>query len=353
MGNNTSDTSLFKTRSTGACIKSGLNLFTANFKNIFKYTWKAALLSTIICGLIIAYNFSVLFDILKGSAQTENKSSLFLILIAEGIYIVACSLVMKPLYDHKKLGHIPANHKLLSLKSLFARKSEITGCMLSAIKAPFTALRKRNSLSHAQAKPLLFFFHNPAWRYVKASCFFMIILCVLTFIISWGVFKYSISHEMSQTVLISSAIAFLLVTLLISVPIPFISTRYSMDCKLRFWRSLISSYGLAFRYSFKIYLLFIIYVLVYIIVGCIMLLPLFVLALALSTALSGAIAYGDPLNLPDYMVYIIGGTVAVELFFLYYLIQASTFPIYYLYGSIEMREKNRKNSKRQQSPTKN
>ncbi|MGN1262831.1 MAG: hypothetical protein ACI4TW_02245, partial [Prevotella sp.] len=99
-----------------------------------------------------------------------------------------------------------------------------------------------------------------------------------------------------------------------------------MDFKLRFWRNLFSSYALAFCYYFKILLIFLAYLLISLIIECMLFLPLYVLACALFTAISGAVKYGDPLNQPDYMIYIIGTTIALILFFSYYMTLALSFP---------------------------
>ena len=125
------------------------------------------------------------------------------------------------------------------------------------------------------------------------------------------------------------------------LPLTYTNTRYVLTDGIGYWRNLSERYGIGLRRWGFIFLVVFVTILFMSVISLLTSLPALILSIANQTATMGYIT-GDPLGMPSYI-----GWLAAVVFLLIGFIQAYVmlsflFPIYYMYGAIDIHEKERK-----------
>lgn len=279
------DSILQKDRSGRACISAGYRLYMSNFKRIFRYSWVAALV------------FAIVTSVSGTMMILRPKLALFsvvLMIIVEALFASYGFAVLK---RHQMTGAISYSPKWLNLDvHIFVRT-------------------------------------------LKAWLNLIVIYIVVVGIVG-GIAALSAIYLSPYT-----AIAFIclvgILAFVILLPLAYTNMRYVLTDGIGYWKNLRERYGIGFRRWGFIFLVVFVTTLLISIFSLFTSLPAVILTIANQAATIGYIN-GDPLGMPSYI-----GWLAVVVFLLIGFLQAYVmlsflFPIYYMYGSIDAHESERK-----------
>lgn len=279
------DSILMKDRSGRACISAGYRLYMSNFRRIFRYIWVAA----VIFALTVSIGGTIM--ILR---PTLALFSLLLIIIVEALFASYGFSVLK---QHQQTGVISYAPRWFNLDvHIFVRT-------------------------------------------LKAWLNLIVIYIVVVGIVA-GISVLAAKYLSTYT-----AIAFIclmgLLAFVILLPLAYTNMRYVLTDGVGYWKNLRERYGIGFRRWGFIFLVVFVTTLLISVFSLFTSLPAVILTIANQTATIGYLT-GDPLGMPSYI-----GWLAAVVFLLIGFIQAYVmlsflFPIYYMYGSIDAHESERK-----------
>ena len=301
---------LMKERSPRASLTAGFQLYMGNFRRIFKSTWLAGLITSVIAGATgtVAFVYwpelvSRIFSNVATAWQYADQYRLLLIIIA-----------------------------LLTVLSTVA---------LAAFGGYGVALLRQHQAG-GTLLPVQRHLHwegSDMWRSVKALLFNGVLFCV-----SYGVvaaFAYwkramflDPMHHIASLVLL--ALLFSIVSTVL-LPTAYITTRYLFERKTHYTVLLITRYLTSLRFwgsQFVVLLVcFIVLGLLYLVAS----LPELILYEANWQARIGVVG-GDPLGMPGYITLLTFVTCTLSSFMQLYIVLPLLFCLYYVYGSIDTRE---------------
>ena len=276
---------LMKDRSGRACISAGYLLYMSNFRRIFRYSWVAA----VIFALTVSIGGTIM--ILRPMLALF---SLLLIIIVEALFASYGFSVLK---QHQQTGAISFAPRWFNLDvHIFVRT-------------------------------------------LKAWLNLIVIYIVVAGIVA-GISVLAVKYLSTYT-----AIAFIclmgLLAFVILLPLAYTNMRYVLTDGVGYWKNLRERYGIGFRRWGFIFLVVFVTTLLISVFSLFTSLPAVILTIANQTATIGYLT-GDPLGMPSYI-----GWLAAVVFLLIGFIQAYVmlsflFPIYYMYGSIDAHESERK-----------
>ena len=279
------DSILMKDRSGRACISAGYRLYMSNFRRIFRYSWVAA----VIFALTVSIGGTIM--ILRPMLALF---SLLLIIIVEALFASYGFAVLK---QHQQTGAISYAPRWFNLDvHIFVRT-------------------------------------------LKAWLNLIVIYIVVVGIVA-GISVLAAKYLSTYT-----AIAFIclmgLLAFVILLPLAYTNMRYVLTDGVGYWKNLRERYGIGFHRWGFIFLVVFVTTLLISVFSLFTSLPAVILTIANQTATIGYLT-GDPLGMPSYI-----GWLAAVVFLLIGFIQAYVmlsflFPIYYMYGSIDAHESERK-----------
>ena len=129
------------------------------------------------------------------------------------------------------------------------------------------------------------------------------------------------------------------------LPINYVVMKYVMTPEHSFWSSLWSDYKRGLRYWGSTFLVFFVSMLLITLVSIIVMTPAIILTLANIQAQHG-LMIGDPLGMPSYILPLMFGTLTLTHFIEFYVVLVVVVHFYYIYGSIETKETEREQQKR-------
>lgn len=291
------ENTLTKSRSARSVVAAAFRLFSGNFRHLFRASWLAA--------LIYALINSALGTILVGGASN------IALLVAVALLIVIGGLAELMFYSvginmlcvHSATGKMPSTGKQLPFK-IFWRV--LKGCLcILVIEIPFViafALLYHYKLAATLATP------NAHWTLWGAVLIAVIAVAVL------------------------------------QLPLAYSIMRYVMRGELRFWPSLWKSYKSGFSHLGHIFAVMLINAIILIAAHYIITLPAVILEIANTKAQLGA-AMGDPLGMPSYMAVLCAVTFLLSGFMQAYIRMTLVFSLYYMYGSIDTGENEKRKFK--------
>lgn len=318
MDKETKDFSLFKLRSTGAIIRDGFQLYMNHFKSIFRSTWTMALIYALVTGGLMNFFASQLptyyFTNIAASSQLpENSAADEMLLtqfiffsVAYTVYTMFCFLLaafgFSLMAEHRDTGNItpPLHWYGKCNKTIFIR--------------------------------------------TLATWFFM--LCISLVATLGNMLIEQLTHYLSSIAHMSLVIGWNIVLACLLIPAMMWLFIYILDPQkrrffdqpstLRYWGS-----------TFKVTL--IVGIVVFLLIS-ITELPAVILFLATIMSQTGMLQ-GDPAGMPDYMSWMNLLVFTLAGFIQAYMALASQFPFYYLFGSIETQERERKEAQKNISQT--
>jgi hypothetical protein len=282
---NQKDDILMKPRSSRACIGAGYRLYTGNFKRIFRYSWVAALVYAMVCSaggtLMILRPQAVLITI-------------GIILVAEALFVSYGFAVLK---QHQTSVSISLSTKWFNIDTHI-----------------FTRTLK-------------------AWLYV-AGIFLEVGIVVGG--IGLGAVKMLSPYTALGCIGVASIIAACLL-----LPMMYVVPRYILNDGVGFWSQLKVGYPVGLRRWGFIFTVIFVVTLVLMGLQLITSLPASILTLAnMSSARS--MMMGDPSGMPSYIGWLAAATFLLIGFIQAYVQLSALFPTYYMYGSIDVQEQERK-----------
>lgn len=308
---------LMKNRSYNSCIATGYKLYTDNFRKIFK--------SSLAWGLLYAIAVSVL-----GTISAIQLPRLTLMTITNATYNI-------PLYENPE--YISLGTSLLAVI--------IIGGLIEVVfySSGISLLRQHQDTGNMVMPSNWFAFDiNTAWRTIKAAFFYFIIS--LLFIIPLALlYWYCLSDMLLQPkdhILSLSVVGIGIILLMcLALPFCFTSTKYLLKKNGSFWAMLPKDYSTAFRHYGFILIISLISIIAVVIVSFITSLPTFIISYANYTANLGMLL-GDPLGMPNYILALTAGVFFICGFIQAYVRMTFLFPAYYMYGTIETHEEEKK-----------
>lgn len=341
MGNKTSEDTLFKSRSIGACIKSGFCLYTTNFKNIFKTTWPAALVYAIFCAILSTYDY-----IATGKFYIFGLLSLIICGGLAEIVFYSYGMMQLDFYNKhhimaKTRGRLLYKYNKQGVK--WQAFNPLTIALILRLPIPST---KSKTARRIRQKASLFYNINIGWRFIRTALF-CLMTAFLSGIMLFLVFELPIMLKpeafINQTNIIFLIVALVFVAIIIVIfllPLIFISFKYVMQRKVHFWKQFRSNYAIGLRYLPQTITIMLVNLIVILFASIIILLPAIILGMAKAMSDHGA-SLGDPLGMPDNIAMITAITFLLAGFLSAYIRMSALFPLFYLYGSIETRENER------------
>ena len=279
------DSILMKDRSGRACISAGYRLYMSNFRRIFRYSWLAA--------VIFALSVSVGGTIMILRPRLALFSGL-LILIVEALFASYGFAVLK---QHQQTGVISYTPRWFNLDvHIFVRTLK-------------------------------------AWLN-------MIVIYLVTTAIVVGVALLAFSYLSPYTALGLACFMGLLAVVFL-LPLAYTNMRYVLTDGVGYWKDLRERYGIGFRRWGFIFLVVFVTSLLLAVICLFTSLPAIILTIANQTATIGHLV-GDPLGMPDYIGWLAAVVFLLIGFLQAYVLLSFLFPIYYMYGSIDAHESNRK-----------
>lgn len=308
-----------KSRSAGSCITSGCSLYADNFRKTFRFSWPAALLYAIVfsvLGTIGVVRFpAMMTQMLAGLARPEPYTTaghapliaaVAALIVIGGLFeVVFYSYGVSLLRIHSQEDTIPYPSKLLSIDRHTAWRT---------IKAALCSI----VICAIPAALLLLFFHFRL-RFLLAEAGAHILTLSLT------------------AVVIIAIVIFLL-------PLSVISIKYVMRDETRLLPLLREGYSTGLRHLPLIVCVMFVNLVAIAVASYVILQPAVVLLMANTQANLGTI-YGDPLGMPEYIVPMTAFVFLIAGFLQAYIRMSALFTTYYLYGSIETRDIERKQYK--------
>lgn len=304
-----------KSNSTVASIKLGYQLFAANFKKLFKASWSFALLFGVVCaviGPILSIKMpAILTQALANPASAAALGQtytgllvvcLLLFIVGGAIEITFYSRGFSLLKGHINSGRIERPQRWLSID-----------------------------------KPM-------AWRTAKgilASLLVAIVaIALLALLYIIGV-RTSLIKPDAYAGIAAWAVVAVAVSLFVYIPTTFITMKYILDDTTRYWPLFFSAYKTALRHFGYIFVVVFFVGVVFIVATYVLQLPAVILATANYEANIGTV-FGDPLGMPSYIVPLTAVVFFISGFMQAYIRMSAMFPLYYMYGSIETQEKEKK-----------
>lgn len=279
------DSILMKDRSGRACISAGYRLYMSNFRRIFRYSWVAA--------VIFALTMSVGGTIMILRPRLALFSFL-LIMIVEALFASYGFAVLK---QHQQTGAIGYAPRWFNLNiHIFVRTLK-------------------------------------AWLN-------LIVIYLVTAAIVVGVATLAFTYLSPYTAL---GLAFFmgLLAVVVLLPLAYTNMRYVLTDGVGYWKDLRDRYGIGFRRWGFIFLVVFVTTLFIAVCSLITSLPAIILTIANQTATIGHLT-GDPLGMPSYIGWLAAVVFLLIGFIQAYIMLSFLFPIYYMYGSIDAHENERK-----------
>ncbi len=338
MGNKTSEYTLFKSRGVSACISAGYGLFSNNFRNIFRATWPWVIVYVLIGGI---------YGLFYESFNDRPLLSLALAFVGVIVSFFFFAYGMMLLDFHRR--HIvipPSAGGLLYREPGFSQVKVFKALLMAAMfYMPMPAARFHAAM-RLPRNARFFFRVNVGWRTIKASVFcLLIVLTVFALFFFCYFWAMQASLHLSfgfQMAILGAGIIMFFVLLLLIMPLYFVTFCYVFRSHTHFFRIFPSAYAVGFRHLPRIFCVSAITLLINLVIGCVIMLPSYVLALAVYKSTFGAMMMGDALALPDNINILVALTGILTGFLGSYLSLSQMYPLYYLYGSIETREEERK-----------
>lgn len=310
-----SEAAAMKSNSTVASIKLGYRLYASNFKKIFKSSWFFALL------------FGVVLSILGPILSIKMPALL-------------TQATVNPTTAPALAGHYWGLTALSFVLIIVGGLIEV-----AFYSYGFHLLRSHNATGAINRPPhWLSFDKSMAWRTLKgiaASLLVVLIVEVLMAALYYIGIKTALIKPDAYVGFAVWTLIALVFTLLTTVPLCFITMKYILDDTTCFWSLFAKAYAVGLRHFGYIFIVCLFAAVVIAVVSIVLQLPATIVATANYQANLG-VFYGDPLGMPSYIVPLTSAVFLVSGFMQAYIRLSAIFPLYYMYGSIETQEKEKK-----------
>jgi hypothetical protein len=305
----TEELRLFRLRSSGAAIVDGYRLYMSNFRRLFRSSWVVA----------IGYALSVCAFTMAFISFMPNM------VIAQNLYGSWAAMT--------NMGVLPIWMLVASILSLVAT---------TAMAAHgYTAMSEHQATDEISI-PRKWYGHisrSILQRTFAATLLMLLYAILIEWImvgICWAGTKYLGTITGLALLCVMGLIIFAL-----SVPLAFSITKYILTPKVSFFHNLAQTYGIGLRHWGGLFVVTLTTQIITLVFSFATELPAFILGMANMSSQMGTLQ-GDPAGMPGYMGWMTFIVLSIAGFVQAYILLASMFPFYYLYGSIETQENERK-----------
>lgn len=309
---------LMKSRSASACIKEGYGLYTRNFRKTLGSSWFTALIYSLICGALYTILTAYLPEMVTQAMVARATNSA---LPTGGIAIAAVIAA------------------LIIIGGLFEVASY--SCIVTQLKDGFSTTKKYWKWKIPAIERQTFVRTLIA---VLANLLIIAVLAAIVLIPTAILMKPSFQADSIGIKATLILVAELLAITLVTLPLTFIDMKYIMRTDTRFWRLLISDYKVGLKHFGFIIIVTLVSCIIVCVVEYILALPASIIMIAGYQANIG-VFYGDPLGMPGYITYISAVVFFIAGFIQIYIRMSVWFTSYYMYGSIETQEEERRKFK--------
>lgn len=307
------DTIVMKSRSAAGAIKAGFRLYSEKFKAVFHHTWVAALIYAVIAGVgntffVMEYpKMMVQFMLLQrnpAAGMTEDIWFHLLGLSVVSILTVAASILVA------SMG--------------------------------FKLLREHLSTDTITMPRLISFQldRHLLWRTFKAYLGLGVVVALLTIIISAA---SGAAVAWASTVGLGVAIILALSGTLLSFPLYYVFMHYMLMDRNKFWPTLRACYTTGIHHYGYVFTIALTDIVVSIAAYFVTALPSFILMTANMQAQIGVLS-GDKVAMPSFMTVLTLIVFIIAQFLAAYILLAILFPLYYMWGSIQTMEEDKKDA---------
>lgn len=313
------DLTLMKPRGYRRVLMAGFRLYTGNFRRLFKASWQMALLYALSCGALGTLT-AIKIPELTLALQQQLASM-------QGV-------MMETLREYALTG--------LALLAL----SVLSIATLSLASAPILSKLKEHKETGTITTPPHWLTASPHLMGRSLKGVFFTVLVMLIPVVVFIVFLI-LAEMMNQGIIIRHLMTtigalslWMIICLLFYLPLFHVLMKYVMEAPCGYWRTLASNYPTGLHHWGLLFLVFFISALFVLLVTMVVTLPSTILNFANQQAHLGLLM-GDALGMPSYIVSLTFGTTALCSFIQFYVSQVTLVHNYYVYGSIETREKER------------
>ena len=309
------DLQLSRLRSSRSIIADGYRLYTNSFRKIFRLSWIAGLIYAVILSFQVSHSLEMIPYFMMAMQSMASGQGLSPELISQ----------------YQAQNSISMGLSLLLLIS-----------MALLVTLAYQAFRQHRQ-DGVYARPAHWYTlpdMNLFGRLILTYLFFVIISVICCIPIIAGVFliKQGTIGPISGGIAITF---FLLLLAVLLLPFIYSVQKYLIDAKPSFSRRVGHDYLVGWRYWGRIFAVALIVGIITTSVSFIIELPSPILSMAYLSSQRG-VAIGDPTGMPEYMSWMKYVVFILAGFIQSFVILSSFFPIYYLYGSIEASEQDRK-----------
>ena len=290
-----SEEPVLKSRSARHCISTGYRLYIGHFRRIFRATWPAALVASLLSGLIGTWHANLQMQSQPGLTTAMAVVALLTVLVSVTFYAQAMTL----LCHHREQGVVPRVARMFTIDGAVLRRTFI--CALTC------------------------------------GIIWLVIISLAT-----SVSVYAMINQ--SKVWLAAAVLLPLALLLLLLPLSYPAVRYLTTRQTNLFALVKTDFGKGFSHYgllFCVGLITPIFSAMAVAVAC---LPAIILMVANATAVAGNLA-GDPIGMPAHMPNLVGCVFTLASFFQHYIMLSAFFPFYYTSGSIEAQEQERNEKK--------
>lgn len=311
------DYTLQKSRSYRSVLAAGFHLYTENFRRLFKASWLMALGFAVVCGALGTVAAIKIPEMTVAAIRQINTlqgiyiegllsygvvlaALIGLVLLAIVTLALASATLLNKLKEHKMEGSISMPARWLAISTrLMGRTLKGVGLTLLLMLIPLAAV---------------------------------IAMIIAADLISQ---QFIARHIITIT---STFAVVTIIALLLELPLAYVLMKYIMEAPCSYWKTLRKHYSNGMHHWSTLFLAFFVSILLVTLAALVVMMPAHILNLANQIAQMGLLM-GDPLGMPTYMTLLTFVTFMLCCFIGFYVSQVTLMHNYYLYGSIEAKEK--------------
>lgn len=314
------DLTLMKARSYRSILSAGFRLYIENFRRLFKASWQMVTIYAIICGWLGTMIAIKIPEMMLGIIQGFN--------IHQGLFME------------------DIRHYALTFLGLCGLSVLAIITMTLASATILNKLKEHKETGLISIPPHWFIATPKLMGRTLKGVFFTLLLILLPILLFLGLMLIvnSVSPLFTTNHLYTMAGVFLVVTLIsmiLALPLLYILMKYVLEAPCGYWRTISNFYGKALRHWGSLFLVFFVSSLLVFMAITIIMMPAHILNLA-NQAAQGGVLMGDPLGMPSYMNILTFVTFMFCNFIQFYVSHILLIHNYYVYGSIETKEEEKK-----------
>lgn len=309
---------VFHVRSSQRIISTGYRLYMGNFRKLMRRTWIFGIIYAIVIGFLM-----------KGYLQIVPQ------------YLQMANIYLQGNVPTEAIATLGTSTVIIQVMIILFYFTIIL--LYSPV---FSAMNEHQETS--VINPPEKWYGKPDWhmtlRMLKLGLWFFALYVVIAIIIALFVIGLSIMAKPNIFLLTCITLLLGVLALLFMLPLVYTGYKYMLTPKTHFLKVLSCTYSTGIRHWGSIFLVCLIVGIVTTLLSAVIMLPYYILTFAITMAQIGMLG-GDPMGMPDYMNWMSVIVFIISGFILAYLSLSTLFPFYYLYGSIEQEERERKNLK--------